>query len=357
MQDHSQRGKRHHRHRHEQHHHCNHHHFRRCVEWWSTFQHSPGRKYQSTLLLRSNTENVIIILLYVNGVNGGDDDGLTTQVVKPTTTKRIAGYGLPLPKVAAIDINLFFSESLTNCLRSSNISFIHPGADKTGGHPCVFWHPGLWERSSAIVVIGQPGNQNHNTLFSVSRPSFPEHKGLAARPFASCIVYSLYLVLCRMPSSTCQLLLMINHILSLPIVNQISLNLIQQSDLTNSKIFLSQNFSNAVNRRILPWDWTQTPINGHQHWEGDHQSGRCELENHCENQSLHTDTCIGPVDMSIHVSACNFLVKFCEQYGGILLDKPHGRTCWCENLRERGNFPCGGNKKDWRLLWGVIART
>ena len=160
-----------------------------------------------------------------------------------------------------------------------------------------------------------------------------------------------------MPSSTCQLLLMFNHILSLPIVNQISLNLIQQSDLTNSKIFLSQNFSNAVNRRILPWDWTQTPINGHQHWEGDHQSGRCELENHCENQSLHTDTCIGPVDMAIHVSPCNFLVKFCEQYGGILLDKPHGRTCWCENLRERGNFPCGGNKKDWRLLWGVIART
>lgn len=46
-----------------------------------------------------------------------------------------------------------------------------------------------------------------------------------------------------MPSSTCQLLLMINHILSLPIVNQISLNLTQQSALTNSKIFLSQNFS------------------------------------------------------------------------------------------------------------------
>merc|ERR1712061_505063 len=60
--------------------------------------------------------------------------------------------------------------------------------------------------------------------------------------------------LCQMPSSTCQLLLMFNHILSLPIVNQISLNLTQQSALTNSKIFLSQNFSNAVNRRILPWD-------------------------------------------------------------------------------------------------------
>ena len=208
---------------------------------------------------------------------------------------------------------------------------------------CCHWSP--WQSESQYII------------FSVSRPSFPEHKGLAARPFASCIVYSLYLVLCRMPSSTCQLLLMFNHILSLPIVNQISLNLIQQSDLTNSKIFLSQNFSNAVNRRILPWDWTQTPINGHQHWEGDHQSGRCELENHCENQSLHTDTCIGPVDMAIHVSACIFLVKFCEQYGGILLDKPQGRTCWCENLRERGNFPCGGNKKDWRLLWGVIART